>query len=268
MANLRTWLQEWDSQPQGPAEIDWSNPITSGLDYACVDGVDLVAHARFGASVGVGRLGRTQRGVAPYKATADVADCTIIAHHRYSSDNGDYSGVVFGYYTNASNSAQLGIGFGNIGGSSTADVYAVNRSNGSGVTTLIADQTSVDAVLAIRGTMGSATAAQWFLNGAKQGTTIARAGSAGYSANTNKKFEVMLATSTGKESAFAYKFGRLLTDNEVLSLSQNPWQIFARRIFIPIAAASATTYTLSAATYVPGSITASSVTARVTVTEA
>jgi hypothetical protein len=54
-----------------------------------------------------------------------------------------------------------------------------------------------------------------------------------------------------------------------LELSSNPWQLFEpRRIYIPTASAGATTYTITSATYVPGSITSTGVTPRVTVTVA
>lgn len=63
-------------------------------------------------------------------------------------------------------------------------------------------------------------------------------------------------------------FDIALTDAECISLATNPWQLFEpRRILIPVTAA-ASTYTLSAPTYTPGSITASGVQARVTVTAA
>jgi hypothetical protein len=60
---------------------------------------------------------------------------------------------------------------------------------------------------------------------------------------------------------------RALSVSEYQALYDNPWQLFApRRIIIPSAAAAAGIYTLSNATYAPGSLTATAVTPRVTVT--
>jgi hypothetical protein len=61
----------------------------------------------------------------------------------------------------------------------------------------------------------------------------------------------------------------VVPDAVLLELTANPWRLFQpRRIYIPTATAAASTYTLSAATYVPGSLTATGVTPRVTVTVA
>ena len=62
---------------------------------------------------------------------------------------------------------------------------------------------------------------------------------------------------------------RQLSTDEVCELSANPWQLFEpQRIWVPVSAGGSTTYTLSAPTYVPGSITSTGLTARVTVTAA
>lgn len=64
-------------------------------------------------------------------------------------------------------------------------------------------------------------------------------------------------------------WNRVLTADEVLQNYYAPWAVFRpRRIWVPVSAGGATTYTLSAPTYVPGSITSTGLTARVTVTAA
>ena len=75
----------------------------------------------------------------------------------------------------------------------------------------------------------------------------------------------------GTERAFVYAAGaydRALQDVEIAQLTANPWQLFApRRIWVPVAAAGgATLPTLSNATFVPGSVTATSFRPRVTAT--
>lgn len=73
----------------------------------------------------------------------------------------------------------------------------------------------------------------------------------------------------GINAALYLLWDRALSDAEIREISANPWQVFEpRRIWMPATAGAASTYTLSNATYVPGSITASGVTPRVTVTVA
>lgn len=61
-------------------------------------------------------------------------------------------------------------------------------------------------------------------------------------------------------------FQGTLRDDELSLLARMPGQLFVpRRIFVPMPAGAASTYTLSAATYAPGSLTATGVTPRVTV---
>ena len=61
---------------------------------------------------------------------------------------------------------------------------------------------------------------------------------------------------------------RPLSPAERAEIRANPWQLFEpRRIFVPVSG-GVSTYTLSAPTYVPGSLTATGLTARVTVTAA
>lgn len=230
----------WRQQPQGAVSIDWGNPITQGLDYAVVNSVEWVSRSVLGSTVGVSARGRTQRLVAPYKTSADVPDCTIVANHRYTSNNGDYAGVVWGFYISSVVNSQNGIGYGELS-SGGGDVYGVNRANGGGTTWLYNNvATPYDVVLATRGVISGGVASDVFLNGVKSGTTISQSGSNAFAVDSRRQFEVFLPTSTGKESAFAYKFGRLLSDAEIVSLSANPWQLFRpRRIYIPTAAAAA-----------------------------
>ena len=80
-----------------------------------------------------------------------------------------------------------------------------------------------------------------------------------------------LAIGATCQISLAVPFRRRVTRNEGERLTQNPWlELFApQQIKIPTAAAAASSLpTLSASTYVPGSITATGVTGRVTATEA
>ena len=66
-----------------------------------------------------------------------------------------------------------------------------------------------------------------------------------------------------------YAWNRATTAQEAQQLFSDPYALFEpRRIWVPVSAGGSTTYTLSAPTYVPGSITSTGLTARVTVTAA
>jgi hypothetical protein len=217
--------------------VNWGNPITRDLDYAVTNGVECVSGKSLGPTVGSSALGRTQRLTVPYKASADVAACTIIAHHKYTSDNADYAGVVWGFYASSSDNSQIGVGLGNLGaGTAAGDLYGVNRANGPSQTTLNIDPPlPYEGIFCSRATLGSGSNAAFLYASTLFGGTavtslsIAQSGSAAFAVDTRRSFSVMTPTSTGKESTFAFKWHRLLSDSEVSAVMSNPWQLFAPR---------------------------------------
>jgi hypothetical protein len=63
-------------------------------------------------------------------------------------------------------------------------------------------------------------------------------------------------------------WARSLSANEVVTYSANVNCIFERSLYIPESSVSAATYTLTSATYVPGSLTSTSVAPRIVRTKA
>lgn len=112
----------------------------------------------------------------------------------------------------------------------------------------------------------------WYINGVLQTITVNANGDGSAAGFNGLRFLGIQAASRGYSGKVIY-WGRSLTrwsGDEVRTFAGNPWQVLRtldRRIWAP-AVAAATTYTLSAATYVPGSITSTGVQARVTVTAA
>jgi len=237
----------WDSQPQGVVSIDWSNPITWGLASALVNGIDVVTSRSSGlVQVSVSTKGCTERGVLPYRADADVSEVTLIAHHKYTSNNGDYAGNTYGFYTSGASCSDIGIAYGAISGGAAADIYGVRRDNADGTTVLEADVTlPYEAVWAITGRLGVSGSALTYKNGIPA-TSVARAGSGTFSTNSLRTLSKGVSTSTGKEYAWAYRFTRILSVAEIKSLSDDPWQIFERQhVYIPTSITSGGAYTLN-----------------------
>lgn len=122
---------------------------------------------------------------------------------------------------------------------------------------------------------GLSSLTSFFANGRKLTSTIAfEAGtSSAITSTSHSIFVGRQSTSIGTSYAVNaivhgyFIFNRALSDNECAEISANPWQLFAprtQRIWPP--AATSGLPTLSAATYVPGSLTASGFRPRVTAT--
>ena len=220
----------WTSQPQSPVAIDkkW---LDLGLSYVLVNGVEMVTGKRSGLKqVGVTKYGRSEIGISWYKSTADVVDYTIIAHHKYTSNNADWSSLQWGFYVSGVDNVSVGIGL-----SGAADqIYAVNRKNSSVAVTLESITFPYEAVWAQFGSHGSTSTI--YKNGLPF-TTVAHDGAA-FATDTRRSFDKATSTATGKEYAFAYKFDRILSPTLIKELSIDPWQIFApkeRNTFVSVA---------------------------------
>ena len=226
----------WTSQPQYPVGVDFSNPLTKDIDYFLYGGIDATKVGPSGlVRVGVCRYGVTQRGGTPYKVSADKADYTLISHHKYTSENGDWSGNTWGYFTTDADCQDVGIALGSF---PAISVYAVNRCNFNGTTIVDVSITfPYEAILAITGTIGSTTAANVYKNGVLY-KTVPKAGSGAFSVDSRKGFFTGATTSTGKEFAWSIKFHRILSAEEIRKITDNPWQLLIpqeRKIFVSVA---------------------------------
>jgi hypothetical protein len=96
----------------------------------------------------------------------------------------------------------------------------------------------------------------------------------GSTITTSTRYGTFLARSTRRFrsnwSYFTIAVTGTLSERDLALLAENPWSLIAPQVrYVHVGtAAAASTYTLSSATWVPGSITATGVTPRVTVTVA
>lgn len=229
----------WRRQPQGAVEVNWADLLTAQLHYAVFNNYEAVSRTTPGLTpVSVGRYGKTTRGVLYYRAACDVRDVSLVSHMRVTSDNSDYAGLVWGFYASSSDSSQIGVGIGQLAGSGSPDVYGVNRDNGVSAPMLEQDLSlPYEAIWGVVGTIGDGGGDVLCY---KNGQYIASVGKSGYGSwgvNSSRKLEQFIPTSTGKESAFLFKWGRRLSAFEQYEIYQNPWQLFkprpARFILIP-----------------------------------
>jgi len=210
-------------QPQELVGIDWSNPITRGLDYALINGVDAVANTPGSFQpAGLSPVGKLARGSVDYRDRADAQECTLISHHYYTSNNADWGGCAWGYYVSGPNNKNLAISL-----QGNADNIVVTYT--SNLDSAVALETSVSfpysAIWAITVAIDGGDAAKVYKNG-KLFSNAPQVGGGSFSKDSRRRFTNATATSTGKGYGFGYKFSRILSEAEVKSLSDNPWQIF------------------------------------------
>jgi hypothetical protein len=269
-------LLPWAQQPQEAAGIDWDNPLARGLLLA-VAGNGAAGGQQYATPFGIGVRGAT----APAPAVRHgVANSTILVVHALPlPDGGNFWSANDSVYadTSAGWPADLGLfmrspaSYGRIvvGARNTSgmvvdtgidiDAYPGNLPLGG---RFVAAAT-IESDLLVRGFgdggyAGSSTKLQGHsYNPPAVGAAAPRVGvPAGAAADTVTAQLLVL------------RWGRVLSDDEIAQISANPWQLFEpRRIPVPVAA-GASTYTLGTPTYVPGSITSTGMTARVTVTAA
>lgn len=231
----------WTSQPQIPTRINWGNPITAGLVSAldAMTGTDrvtgrlmtLVSNPSKAPGVkGIGYVGNNAsygyvtipqtlgaRVTIVYVASrvARTANANLIAGLGATSGN-----QLCGFQVQNTQSNRALLRQTNGGGASTRN-YNINTSS-----------TGVPAVLALSFSDSSSTNSKVYWNGTlDQGTPLD--GSSG--ANTTfdsfgiggVKRSTDTGADTGNNGALALLFNRVLSDTEIKSLSDNPWQIFA-----------------------------------------
>lgn len=262
----------WTRQPQTPIGIDWGNPITNGLLLSALpnafDGRNLV-NGKSLTKTGALAAAVNQDGVYPTFATNNYVDfdagiCsyttpTTIAWTQEPRATSNYSAILqwkatgatnpFLIYTSATDvNYQFNAGVGNGG-------FNLNKRFGVGLATnKVADRfclilpsgtsTAADSILYRNGALVdslSVAAEQSF------GSSTANVSRIGALSTAGDPFEGLLGN--------VNVWGRALTETEAAAWTRNPWQLFApQQIIIPTPAA-ATVPTLSASTYVPGSMT-------------
>jgi hypothetical protein len=256
----------WSEQPQGAVEIDWGNPLSVGLAVAhnllpgnLVNPVNgsrssINGTSAFAASpVGLG-FANDQNSFIDVPGLGDFQSapgysCLLLANLG-TPDN--YAAIWAKQSSSGSNSFQLqkegasdqltlnndtaGISF--TSGGPFAPSKFQNRFAAIGLTWgAPAGVGYVDGVFAEQVFMPTAPGfgtASLKIGAARDSTTLAWGGT----------------------YVFFAAWRRTLSAQEMASVSRNPWQLFQpRRVYIPTATAGATVPTLSASTYVTGSLT-------------
>ena len=256
------------SQPQGPARIDWSNPITKGLVSSFLPGVadrDLVSGGGFtyeggDKSISITRYGpsantlpaRINTGAAP-KFLEDLSFLWLGSLNAFPGINGQ----VFNQRTSFTDGG-LSVSFG-FSGSSSIVFSAKGATNGTLSISHAAVGYSPGQSRPIVGRVAGTTQ-ELFIGGVLLGSRV----------NTipmvNQAIPIYFgALSTGGNQLNAlhtclHVFNRALSDSEVKSLTDNPWQVFApdnKSLWVPAAVSVSLptlvrpTSTISAGLWVP-----------------
>lgn len=256
-------------QPRNGPEIDWSNPITRGLFEGFVSTSD-VSLANGALTFSAARslyfaTGLSKNGLYYGKGTTNTATKIQFRPVNFTAATSSSHLVVFTPQSApttrttvvAAHTYSFPVA---VGSGSDAAIVLAYRMAGDNLTTYITSDTVVRVgdsyrVVAVH---NNGVGFSLFINGRLAGK-YADARPLAAVAQGSQYYSW-----AGPGLGASYK--RALSDTEALALSENPWQIFKpRRIFIPVAATGGATYTLSAATYAPGSITATGVTPRVSV---
>lgn len=232
----------WTSQPQQAVGIDWGNPITRGLVhvYTPKNSGDFVNVGVTNAVTKNGVSSRFSSGASAYASSAAKVSSlplTLFALTKQSITGTDHALINIGASTNNRHVLYWNIDrpaiFSNAG-ATNSQARPASAIPGAGewkaLTGVVAASNSrsiyVDGVLTATDT---ATVSPAALDSVHIGCTyVSGARSLYYSGDI----------------AIGLVFARALSDAEIRSISQNPWQIFKpipRRIFVPVATGGGTT---------------------------
>ena len=224
------------SQPQGPARIDWSNPITRGLVFAWTpDSFDspyspspVGVYSGTGTSRKVGRFGRAIQGGSGGNGLSFSIGMTApsVASGVSFLLVGGYDSVYFGVAA-TSPAGWLR----NVAGD--AGFCIVNCTGGTNRVVNItpsASQWTGDGVL-VATTDAAKTTGKSLVNGLRYSTTATSNGSAPDANSVNILQSIVgdrsTSTKWNQNGYLIAQWVRELSDLEMKSLSDNPWQIFA-----------------------------------------
>lgn len=212
------------SQPQGPMQIDWSNPITNGLEFVWVP--DYTFGNKFNNSTNIvfNKHGKGHKGRF---STGDRLTGT------FTTSTPTANGTVFSLFISGAMGAAAGIvvrgGGSSLGmrtGSNT--IYGIASGASLGASLILNANT-----LAFAAARNEGSAHSLYCNGQTSTTTLS------FSVPSAPP---LIAYTTGGHDGdllilLAGSFNRALTDTEIRVLHQNPWQIFKpiqKQIFIPV----------------------------------
>lgn len=240
----------WTRQPQQAVGIDWSNPITRGLIIA-----ENHSNPRFAAF-----NSPTQKVGPSYRGAGGVATRFVSSSSQYLKQSNtsltNYPLTFLSVFQRASrpfDGVLIGIGAG-----TNRQILYVNQDNiacfsGAGGTTAQAVSASNNLgsfgpgdVRCAVGVVSAANSRSVYLDGALVGTNSTTVSTGASNTAVIGCYWNNDAPSTyfNGDIYLSLAWNRVLSDAEVQSISQNPWQIFKplpRRIFVPVAAGGGTT---------------------------
>jgi hypothetical protein len=236
----------WTEQPQENVEIDWNNPLSKGLviavlPFSNINHVDksvletAPGYTTVSAQKGIATSSEYIRWPEPASASADGS--------QY--DLAELTAFVFGYQTSTQNVASA---FSRAQGSSGANSWGIGLHGGSnngaycqfgGITLQpAATYANVTTPTTALMTAGVSSGIKLYVNGKLQQTGSYVAPTYQYSPGTERR--VVFGSKTGPGVATTNRmflglfWNRVLQDDEVASISNNPWQLFEpRRIQVP-----------------------------------
>lgn len=276
MTRLREIRRPWTQQPQGADGIDWANPLTRGLRFAynpahALELTRQILPSVDAATTGIGPLGRSHTGkklqwqTGPILPTAQSTVLAVLAlpslaawtqvflfstgeaWNQYAMfalfhNGSSYSG---GFASGSSGTLERVLGI-TVAELQTPRVLSI-RTQGSGTGE---QQAHLDGRLTMTTTVGNASAV----------TPAGSVSGVGYIASSDADAGALYG-----DMYLVLLWDRALSDDELLSVHRNPWRVLApRRLWLPTSAAGGSLPTLSAATYMPGSLTSTGFRPRVT----
>jgi hypothetical protein len=253
MALLRPTV--WTQQPQQPVGIDWSNPITRGVVFALPFGRREAANGKTGTASGTVAQGITSRGLAVKLNGSSYLD---FGSTPFIDPTGPFTISLYEETTTAqSYSTLLSLPCGTnqltwLRGSAAGYYCAVGKSNGT------------VAQFADAGAQASGERKRFVLTGtALNNYATFRLWMDGIElSRTTQSFGALTTGNTkigqdGLDNPFNGNiadvtfWNRALSDAEIKSISDNPWQIFKplpSRIFLPVSAGGGATITATLGT--------------------
>ena len=231
------------SQPQEIAQIDWSNPITRGLSIAAVPYGTTMRDAVSGAVMTTsggptaevnksGRVFKTVSGSSQYgyfPCSISNVPFTLFVQHTLDSSA---TGAIISLSTTSGSERHV-LFYGSVVGSYSTS-YIPNI--GSGTVSNISSPTGTVQTAGI--VARSAISNSVFCNGviANTGTNTFTGSGIVDRLYISTRMNISAGVFSSQQVSVATAFNRALSDAEVKSLSQNPWQIFKpiqKPIFVP-----------------------------------
>lgn len=247
------------AQPQGPVGVDWGNPLTRGLCFLVsgLDGsLDLVSGTRATSAksksvtakgVGVAATSGSsplQWGHAPIVGStgSGTGDVTLMAFSDTASA-GSAGATLIGQMMSGSpfSQVQLMVNFSGQAGVSTNGVATIEAYSGAARGYADTDSSGVDGLMHCYAGIkyGSGTAHKIFIDGVSKTAATGSSGNFGIAASSRIAVggeAYSTSRSVIASIPFAAAWNRALSDAEIKSISNNPWQIFApqqRNIWVP-----------------------------------